>query len=93
MWTGNLVLKYKAGPTANLAPQVAAELLTGHVRALAEAGAAVLIVEQRARAVLAISGYAYVLGGGRVLMAGTPAELAARADFTESFFGSAPQGS
>jgi hypothetical protein len=28
-----------------------------------------------------------VLGGGRVLMAGTPAELAARADFTESFFG------
>jgi len=78
-------------PTANLAPQVAAELLTGHVRALAEAGAAVLIVEQRARAVLAISGYAYVLGGGRVLMAGTPAELSARADFTESFFGSAPQ--
>jgi len=74
-------------PTANLAPQVAAELLTGHVRALAGAGAAVLIVEQRARAVLAISGYAYVLGGGRVLMAGTPAELAARTDFTESFFG------
>jgi ABC-type branched-subunit amino acid transport system ATPase component len=74
-------------PTASLAPQVAAELLTGHVRALAEAGAAVLIVEQRARAVLAIAGYAYVLGGGRVLMAGTPAELAARADFTESFFG------
>ena len=34
-------------PTANLAPQVAAELLTGHLRALAEAGAAVLIVEQR----------------------------------------------
>jgi ABC-type branched-subunit amino acid transport system ATPase component len=78
-------------PTASLAPQVAAELLTGHVRALAEAGAAVLIVEQRARAVLAISGYAYVLGGGRVLMAGTPAELAARADFTESFFGAAPK--
>jgi ABC-type branched-subunit amino acid transport system ATPase component len=44
-------------PTANLAPKVATELLTGHVRALAEAGAAVLIVEQRARAVLAISDY------------------------------------
>src|SRR5487761_724759 len=55
-------------PTANLAPKVATELLTGHVRALAEAGAAVLIVEQRARAVLFICGYAYVLGGGRVLM-------------------------
>jgi ABC-type branched-subunit amino acid transport system ATPase component len=35
------------------------------VGALAEAGAAVLIVEQRARAVLAISHYTYVLGGGR----------------------------
>jgi branched-chain amino acid transport system ATP-binding protein len=56
-------------PTANLAPQVAAELLTGHVRARAEAGAGVLVVEQRARAVLAISDCTYVLGGGQVLMA------------------------
>jgi ABC-type branched-subunit amino acid transport system ATPase component len=78
-------------PTANLAPQVAAELLTSHVRALAEAGAGVLIVEQRARAVLAISGYTYVLGGGRVLMDGTPARLAASQEFTESFFGVVPQ--
>jgi branched-chain amino acid transport system ATP-binding protein len=78
-------------PTANLAPQVAAELLTGHVRALAEAGAAVLVVEQRARAVLAISDYTYVLGGGQVLMDGTPALLAASQEFTESFFGTAPQ--
>jgi len=78
-------------PTANLAPQVAAELLTGHVRALAEAGAAVLVVEQRARAVLAISDYTYVLGGGQVLMAGTPARLAASPEFTESFFGVGPQ--
>lgn len=74
-------------PTANLAPKVATELLTGHVRALAEAGAAVLIVEQRARAVLAISDYTYVLGGGQVLMADTPARLAASQEFTESFFG------
>jgi ABC-type branched-subunit amino acid transport system ATPase component len=53
-------------PTANLAPKIATELLTGHVRALAEAGAGVLVVEQRARAVLAISDYTYVLGGGQV---------------------------
>jgi len=78
-------------PTANLAPKVAAELLTGHVRALAEAGAAVLVVEQRARAVLAISDYTYVLGGGRVLMDGTPARLAASQEFTESFFGAVPK--
>ena len=78
-------------PTANLAPQVAAELLTGHVRALAEVGAAVLVVEQRARAVLAISDYTYVLGGGQVQMAGTPARLSASQEFTESFFGTAPK--
>jgi len=78
-------------PTANLAPKVASELLTGHVRALAEAGAAVLIVEQRARAVLAISDYTYVLGGGQVLMADTPARLNASQEFTESFFGVGPK--
>ena len=78
-------------PTANLAPKVAAGLLSEHVRTLAEAGAAVLIVEQRARAVLAISDYTYVLGGGQVLMADTPARLAASQEFTESFFGAVPQ--
>ncbi|MBV9446385.1 MAG: ABC transporter ATP-binding protein [Streptosporangiaceae bacterium] len=74
-------------PTANLAPRIASELLTEHVRALAADGAAVLIVEQRARAVLAISDHTYVLGGGQVLMQGTPAELAADPAFTESFLG------
>jgi len=74
-------------PTANLAPKVAAALLSEHVRQLAVGGAAVLIVEQRARAVLAISDRTYVLGGGEVRMAGTPAELAASPDFVESFLG------
>ncbi|HXF19819.1 MAG TPA: ABC transporter ATP-binding protein [Streptosporangiaceae bacterium] len=74
-------------PTANLAPKVAAALLSEHVRQLALGGAAVLIVEQRARAVLAISDRTYVLGGGEVRMAGTPAELAASPDFVESFLG------
>ena len=50
-----------------------------------------LIVEQRARAVLAISDHTYVLGGGQVLMAGTPAQLAASQEFIESFFGGVPQ--
>jgi ABC-type branched-subunit amino acid transport system ATPase component len=74
-------------PTANLAPQVATALLTEHVRTLAASGAAVLIVEQRARAVLAISDRTYVLGGGEVRMAGTPAELSASPDFVTSFLG------
>jgi len=78
-------------PTANLAPKVAAELLGEHVRQLAASGATVLIVEQRARAVLAISDRTYVLGGGQVRMSGTPAELSATPDFVESFLGGAPR--
>jgi ABC-type branched-subunit amino acid transport system ATPase component len=74
-------------PTANLAPQVATALLTEHVHRLAASGAAVLIVEQRARAVLAISDRTYVLGGGEVRMVGTPAELSASPDFVASFLG------
>jgi ABC-type branched-subunit amino acid transport system ATPase component len=74
-------------PTANLAPRLATELLEEHVRQLAASGAAVLIVEQRARAVLAISDLTYVLGGGEVRMEGAPAELAASPDFIESFLG------
>jgi ABC-type branched-subunit amino acid transport system ATPase component len=74
-------------PTANLAPAIARTLLEEHVRQLAEVGAAVLVVEQRARAVLAISDRTYVLAGGEVRMEGTPAELAASPAFVESFLG------
>ncbi|HWG65361.1 MAG TPA: ABC transporter ATP-binding protein [Streptosporangiaceae bacterium] len=74
-------------PTANLAPIIASSLLADHVRRLAAGGASVLIVEQRAKAVLAISDRSYVLGGGEVRMEGTPAELSASPDFVESFLG------
>ena len=74
-------------PTANLAPAVARTLLEEHVRRLAHNGAAVLVVEQRARAVLAISDRTYVLAGGEVRMTGTPAELTASPAFVESFLG------
>jgi ABC-type branched-subunit amino acid transport system ATPase component len=74
-------------PTANLAPMIATSLLEEHVRGLAAGGASVLIVEQRARAVLAISDRTYVLGGGEVRMEGTPAELSATPEFVESFLG------
>lgn len=74
-------------PTANLAPAIARTLLDEHVRRLAAGGASVLVVEQRARAVLAISDRTYVLAGGEVRMEGTPAELAASPAFVESFLG------
>jgi branched-chain amino acid transport system ATP-binding protein len=77
-------------PTANLAPAVASELLQEHVRVLARSGAAVLIVEQRVKAVLEISDFTYVLGGGRLRMQGTPEALTTSAEFVESFLGGGP---
>lgn len=74
-------------PTANLAPAIARTVLEDHVRRLARDGASVLIVEQRARAVLAISDRTYVLAGGEVRMTGTPAELSDDPAFIESFLG------
>lgn len=77
-------------PTANLAPLIATELLENHVRRLAESGASVLIVEQRAKAVLAISDRTYVLTGGQVRMEGTPESLRDDPAFVESFLGGSP---
>jgi branched-chain amino acid transport system ATP-binding protein len=74
-------------PTANLAPALALELLSQHVRQLADSGAAVLIVEQRAKAALEISDWTYVLGGGRLQMQGAPDELSASPEFVAAFLG------
>jgi ABC-type branched-subunit amino acid transport system ATPase component len=74
-------------PTANLAPIIAAEVLHGHVSQLANTGASVLVVEQRAKAVLEISDRTYVLGGGQLRMQGTPKELAGSQEFVDSFLG------
>jgi ABC-type branched-subunit amino acid transport system ATPase component len=74
-------------PTANLAPAIARTLLDEQVTTLAKSGAAVLIVEQRARAVLAVSDYTYVMGGGQLRMEGTPPVLSASPAFVASFLG------
>jgi branched-chain amino acid transport system ATP-binding protein len=62
-------------------------VLGEHVRRLATTGASVLVVEQRARAVLEISDRTYVMGGGQLVMEGTPAELGASPEFVDSFLG------
>jgi len=74
-------------PTANLAPLVATQLLEEFVRGFADHGSTVLLVEQRARAALRISDWTYVLGGGRVVLAGAPQDLEQNPDFIESFLG------
>ena len=74
-------------PTANLAPVLARAVLEDQVRALADAGSAVLLVEQRASEALAIGDWAYLLVAGRVSVAGPAAELLARDDIGELFLG------
>ncbi len=74
-------------PTANLAPALARAMLDEHVRQLSRTGASVLVVEQRARAVLAVSDRTYVMTGGRCQLEGTPAELISSPEFVETFLG------
>jgi branched-chain amino acid transport system ATP-binding protein len=74
-------------PTANLAPATAKRLLDEHIRQLSVDGASVVIVEQRARAVLEISDYTYVLAGGRLRMSGSPRTLVDSKEFVDSFLG------
>ena len=76
-------------PTANLAPLVAAQLLDEYIRGFADHGSTVLLVEQRARAALRISDWTLVLGGGRIVLSGAPADLADNPAFVESFLGGA----
>ena len=45
------------------------------------------LVEQNVHQTLAIAHYGYVLAKGRVVAAGTPAELADRAEVREAYFG------
>jgi branched-chain amino acid transport system ATP-binding protein len=74
-------------PTANLSPDLATKLLKEYVRRLADAGKAVLLVEQRAAAALEISDRAHVLVSGRVKLSGSSSELLAMEDFAEVFLG------
>jgi ABC-type branched-subunit amino acid transport system ATPase component len=79
-------------PTANLAPALATRLLEEHIRAVAEAGTAVLLVEQKATAALAVACWAYLLVAGRVVRSGHPESLLAQADFADTFLGAANAG-
>jgi ABC-type branched-subunit amino acid transport system ATPase component len=77
-------------PTANLSPKLATVLLRDHVRRLADAGTAVLLVEQRAAAALEISDWAYVMVAGTASLDGSAQTLLARHDFGQVFLGQSP---
>ena len=77
-------------PTANLAPILADAVLREQVRRLADAGKAVLLVEQRARAALQIADWTVVLVSGATRLEGRPKDLLERSDFEALFLGAGP---
>ncbi|WIT14557.1 ABC transporter ATP-binding protein [Paucibacter sediminis] len=63
-------------PTEGLAPKIV-ELVAEYLKELKRRGIAVLLVEQKLAIALEISERCYVMGHGRIVFEGTPAELRA----------------
>jgi ABC-type branched-subunit amino acid transport system ATPase component len=74
-------------PTANLAPIPSAQLLEQDIPALAAAGVAVVLVEQRAIQAIAISDWVYLLIGGAVELQRRASDVGGSADFAAAFLG------
>jgi branched-chain amino acid transport system ATP-binding protein len=68
-----------------LAPLICVRLLAA-LRAAADRGAGVLLVEQRARDALAVADRAYVISGGQVAVSGSASDLAGRIEEIESTY-------
>jgi branched-chain amino acid transport system ATP-binding protein len=77
-------------PTSGLSPQLTDQLLQEHVAALAKSGAAILLVEQKAKAALEISDRGYLLVAGRLRMSAAAKEMLADASVAEMFLGQGP---
>ena len=65
-------------PTEGLAPQMV-ERIAGLLQSIAERHISILLVEQKLTIAMRISHRVYVMGHGRIVFEGTPAELAADA--------------
>lgn len=79
-------------PTSNLSPELSRAVLRDQVRRLADAGTAVLLVEQKALEALGVSDWACILVAGRIEIAGPASEILARPDIREVFLGQSAQG-
>jgi branched-chain amino acid transport system ATP-binding protein len=73
-------------PSLGLSPLLVKENFN-IIRDINARGITVFLVEQNVHQTLAISHYGYVLSKGRVVAAGTPAELADRPEVREAYFG------
>ena len=74
-------------PTAGLSAVLTESVLAGQVRALADQGHAVLLVEQKAQAALRLAHTASVLVRGQVVMSAPAAEVLASREVGEVFLG------
>ena len=75
-----------------LSPELSRSVLRDQVRRLADAGTAVLLVEQKAFEALSVSDWAYILVAGRVEIAGAASEILDRPDIREVFLGQSATG-
>ena len=75
-------------PTVGLSPKVIGEIF-GRIRAINETGVGILMVEQNARAALAIAHRGYVLATGRNRFADSAPALLANREVAEAFLGGA----
>ena len=75
-------------PSMGLAPKLVTETFA-IVREERARGASILLVEQNARAALALADRAYVLERGRIVLQGTGEELLEREDVTAAYLGGA----
>lgn len=76
-------------PSLGLAPMLVREILITLVRLREQRNLSILLIEQNARAALAISDRAYVLERGRVVTEGPSSELAADDAIKEAYLGGA----
>ena len=79
-------------PSAALSPALT-EQVFAEVRKLPETGAAVLMVEQRARQALAFSDRGYILDSGRIVLTDTGSALLQNEKMAELYLGSKPDSS
>jgi branched-chain amino acid transport system ATP-binding protein len=73
-------------PSLGLSPLLVKENFN-IIRQINERGITVFLVEQNVHQTLAIAQHGYVLSKGRVVAAGTSAELADRPEVREAYFG------
>jgi len=76
-------------PTSNLSPDLSRVVLRDQVRSLADAGTAVLLVEQKAFEALGVSDWAYILVAGHIEISGQAGDILGRPDIREVFLGQA----